>query len=270
MPSAIIEEAKFTDTVSSGYALHSHNCYEIIYIKEGKLSINISNKTYKIDKPSLIFVSKLEQHSISVTGNAYKRYYLCISPILASNMIRDYSLLTILSNRPEDFCHVLDVSKNEPDIDRIFSEIIFEYENKLPYSCEKQTSLLCELLILIYRMMPSLFSNENDKSISVIWKIQCRLEQNCNEHFSLSSLAEEYHMSPCYLSHLFKKVTGYPLMQYLTICRLSMARQLLAETNMSITEIVYNTGFSDSSNFSRLFKREMKLTPNEYRKKVFK
>lgn len=270
MPGAIIEDAKFTDNASSGYASHSHNCYEIIYIKEGKLTITIGSKTYGINKPSLIFVSKLEQHSLSVIGNAYKRYYLCISPILASNMIRDYSLLTILSNRPEDFCHVLDVSKIENEMDRIFADLVYEHENQFPYSCEKQTALLCQLLITIYRLNPSLFSSENDKSISVIWKIQCRLEQNCNEHFTLSSLAEEYHMSTCYLSHLFKKVTGYPLMKYLTICRLSMARQLLAETNMSITEIVYSTGFSDSSNFSRLFKREMKVTPNEYRKKVFK
>ena len=152
----------------------------------------------------------------------------------------------------------------------MFSDFVFEHNNQLPYYSEKQVSLLMELLITIYRLKPSLFSGENDKSISVIWKIQCKLEQNCNEHFSLATLAEEYHMSTCYLSHLFKKVTGYPLMQYLTICRLSKARQLLAETNMSITEIVYNTGFTDSSNFSRLFKREMKLTPNEYRKKVFK
>lgn len=270
MPGAIIEDAKFVDNLLSGFASHSHNCYEIIYIKEGTLSFTINGKHYNIDKPSLIFVSKLEQHSISVTGNAYKRYYLCISPILASNMIRDYSLLTILSNRPDDFCHVLDVSALEDKMDKMFSDFVFEHNNQLPYYSEKQVSLLMELLITIYRLKPSLFSSENDKSISVIWKIQCKLEQNCNEHFSLATLAEEYHMSTCYLSHLFKKVTGYPLMQYLTICRLSKARQLLAETNMSITEIVYNTGFTDSSNFSRLFKREMKLTPNEYRKKVFK
>ena len=270
MANEIIEDAKFYDNLLSGFASHSHNCYEVIYIEEGTLNITINNKHYTVDKPSLIFVSKLEQHSISVTGKAYRRYYLCISPILASNMIRDYSLLTVLSNRPDDFCHVLDVSKIKNEMNRIFSEFVYEHDNHLPYSCEKQVSLLWELLITIYRIKPSLFSNENDKSISIIWKIQCRLEQNCNEHFSLASLAEEYHMSVCYLSHLFKKVTGYPLMQYLTICRLSKARQLLSETNMSITEIVYNTGFTDSSNFSRLFKREMKLTPNEYRKKVLK
>lgn len=265
MHGEIIEDAKFLDGLSS-YATHSHNCYEIIYIKEGSLKINISNKKYNVKAPSLIFVSKLEQHSLSVVGDAYKRYYLCISPILASNMVRDYSLLTVLSNRPEDFCHILDVSQVENEMDRIFYDLIYEHKSQLPYSKEKQTSLLLELLVTIYRLKPDLFSSENGKSISVIWKIQCRLEQNCNEHFTLASLAKEYHMSTCYLSHLFKKVTGYPLMQYLTMCRLSLARQLLSETNQSITEIVYNTGFSDSSNFARLFKREMNMTPKEYRR----
>jgi len=79
-------------------------------------------------------------------------------------------------------------------------------------------------------------------------------------------LAEEYHISPSYLSHLFKRVTGYTIMEYLTMCRLSMARKLLCETELSITEIVYATGFSDCSNFSRLFKREIGCSPMEYKR----
>ena len=269
MSGSVIEKAIFTESLSDS-ATHYHNSYEVIYIEEGELNIRIDNKQYNISNPSLIFISKLENHSVNVLGNKYKRYFICISPILASNMIRDYSLLTVLSNRPEDFCHVLDVSSIKEEIDRIFSSFITENNTTSPYSTQKQAALLTELLISIYRLNPSLFSNENDKSISIIWKIQIRLEQNCNEHFTLTSLAEEYHMSPCYLSHLFKKVTGYPLMQYLTMCRLSLARQLLTDTNMSITEIVYNTGFSDSSNFARLFKREINLTPIEYRRKFKK
>ncbi len=269
MNGSVIESAKFTEFLSNS-STHYHNSYEVIYIEEGYLNICIDNKQYTISKPSLIFISKLEHHSVTVLGNKYKRYFICISPILASNMIREYSLLTVLSNRHEDFCHVIDVSSIKNEMDRIFSSIIYEHNNTSPYSTQKQNALLLELLISIYRLNPSLFSNENDKSISVIWKVQIRLEQNCNEHFTLSSLADEYHMSPCYLSHLFKKVTGYPLMQYLTMCRLSLARQLLSDTNMSITEIVYNTGFSDSSNFARLFKREINLTPMEYRRKFRK
>ena len=266
---SIIEEAKFTNNLYS-LAPHTHNCYELIYIKEGELKLTIASKEYSPKAPALIFVSKLEQHSLSVISGSYKRYYLCISPLLAGSMINDYTLLTVFSNRPEDFCHVLDVTSIEDDVERIFTTIIDEHKTQYDYCARRQAALLSELLVLIYRLEPRMFSHENDKSISVIWQIQCRLEQSCNEHLTLSSIANEYHMSPCYLSHLFKKVTGYPLMQYLSMCRLSLARQLLTETDMSITEIVFAIGYSDSSNFSRLFKREVNMTPMEYRRKFQK
>lgn len=265
LSNSLIENAKYLSEVND-FAPHAHNCYEIIYLKEGSLKVAIGEKQYDAKGPSLIFVSKLEQHSLKVTGNAYKRYYLCISPAGAGSLIRDYTLLTLLSNRHEDFCHVLNAAPFEAEADRIFKACVAEQEAGLPYSAERQASLLCELLILIYRQNPALFSSENNKSISIIWKIQCRFEQNYQEKFSLRLLAEEYHMSPCYLSHLFKSATGYSIMQYLTMCRLSVSRQLLSETDMSVTEIVYATGFSDSSNFSRLFKREMACSPLEYRK----
>ncbi len=265
MNKCIIEDAKYVDKLNN-HAKHAHECYEIIYLEEGTLDISINTKHYACNAPSLIFISKLEQHSIIVKGSTYKRYYLCISPVLASNAIQDYSLLTVLSNRHSDFCHVLDVSTFKSDIDRIFSSFIFEHNSNLPFSNQRQASLLSELLILIYRNAPSLFIQENDKSTLIVWKIQIRFEKNCSEQYSLESLANEYHLSPYYLSHLFKKVTGYPIMQYLIKCRLSLARKLLTDTNMSITDIVYNTGFSDSSNFSRLFKREMNVTPLQYRR----
>ena len=269
MFNSIIEEARYVDGLSDT-ASHSHNCYEIIYLKEGKLNLKISEKKYTVLAPSLIFISKLEQHSVEVDCNEYKRYYLCISPIVAGSQIGNYTLMTVLANRHTDFCHVLNVSDIESNVDAIFKAMVNEYDKKDAYSNEMQASLLCELLIMIYRKSPNLFTQNNNKSISVIWQIQERLEKNCDEHFSLEDFASEYHMSVYYLSHLFKNVTGYSIMKYLTLCRLSLSRHYLTDTNMSITEIVYNTGFSDSSNFSRLFKREMNMTPLEYRRKYKK
>ena len=129
-------------------------------------------------------------------------------------------------------------------------------------------ALLSELLVLVYRMSPPLFTPESAKSISVIWRIQVRFEERPEEHYTLASLAAEYHRSPSGLSHLFRRVTGYAVMEYLTMCRLSLARRLLAESELSVTDIVYRTGFSDSSNFSRLFKREMNMSPVAYRRKM--
>ena len=266
MTTPLLEDAKFIDSLSGTFAPHAHPCYEVLYLKMGTLIIHVAQRVYTVNAPSLIFVSKFEQHSLTVEGDAYQRYYLCISPTAAEAMIRDYTLLTVLSHRPENFCHVLDVTPLENEIDRIFDACVNEVKTPLPYTNQRQAALISELLILLFRFAPSLFSMEKAKTISVIWKIQSELEANCRESFSLNRLAEQYHMSPYYLSHLFKDVTGYSVMQYLTLSRLSLARQMVLETDLPVTEIVYASGFSDCSNFSRLFKREMHLSATEYRK----
>jgi len=265
MATVLIEDAGYSADLR-GYALHAHNCYEIIYLRKGRLNLQVNSRQYDISGPSLIFLSKLEHHSLQVLGDVYERFWLCISPAGAGNLIRSYALLSLLSNRPEEFCHVMDAQDFAQEADRIFTSSIAEFRSTLPYSAERQAALLSELLIMIFRKNPALFSSETSKTISVIWQIQCQLEQRYAEKFTLAELAEEYHISPSYLSHLFKRVTGYTIMEYLTMCRLSMARKLLCETELSITEIVYATGFSDCSNFSRLFKREIGCSPMEYKR----
>ena len=265
MANVLIENAGYSTDVH-GYALHVHNCYEIIYLRQGTLKVQINTLHYETTGPSLIFLSKLEHHSLQVVSSTYERYWLCISPSAAGNLIHNYTLLSLLSNRPAEFCHILDASSFSQEADRIFSACVGEFGSNLPYSAEKQAALLSELLVLICSTKPPLFAAENNKSISVIWRIQCHLEQHYEEKITLSSLAAEYHISASYLSHLFKRITGYTILQYLTMYRLSVARKLLCETDLSVTEVVYATGFSDCSNFSRLFRRELGCSPLEYKK----
>ena len=61
-------------------------------------------------------------------------------------MIHDFTLLTILSHRPENFCHVLDVTGIEKEMDRLFEACLREAGAALPYSVQKQTALVTELL----------------------------------------------------------------------------------------------------------------------------
>ena len=265
MANILIENAGYSALVH-GYALHAHNCYEIIYLRQGILNVQVNNRHYEAIGPSLIFLSKLEHHSLQVDGDVYERYWLCISPSGAGNLIPNYVLLSLLSNRPEEFCHVMDASPFSAETDRIFSACVQEFSSPQPYAAERQAVLLSDLLILIYRRNPALFATDNDKTVSIIWKIQRQLEQNYADKITLESLSAEHHISPSYLSHLFKRITGYTIIQYLTMCRLSVARKLLTETDLSITEVVYATGFSDCSNFSRLFKREIGCSPMDYKK----
>ena len=87
---------------------------------------------------------------------------------------------------------------------------------------------------------------------------------------SLSEISEQYHISSSHLSHIFKEITGYSTIDYLISCRLSAAKRLLSSTDINIKEIIYQCGFSDESNFSRMFKEKVGITPSEFRKRYKK
>ncbi len=265
MNASVVESAQYLRGTRDLPA-HTHNAHEIIFVEAGRVEISIGEKHYVAEGPTLIFITRLEAHSISVHSAEYTRYFLCLSPSALEKRIKSYTLLSVLSARPMGFTHVLDVTEEREELTRIFSRITREVEEEKPYHEEIESALVGELLVMIYRKWPQLFSEDNSKSISVVWQIQRRFEEEPQEDFSLDELAERYHISKFYLSRLFKKNTGYSPMQYLMICRLAVARGLLEETDKSISEIVWRSGFSDGSNFSRYFKAHIGMTPEEYRK----
>lgn len=78
-------------------------------------------------------------------------------------------------------------------------------------------------------------------------------------------IARSLFMNPEYLSHLFHKKSGQSLNSYILNERLTLAKKLLVSSHMSLQEISEYTGFSSSSYFHKLFKKEMGMTPQQYR-----
>ena len=73
-------------------------------------------------------------------------------------------------------------------------------------------------------------------------------------------------MSKNSLLRALKRSYGTSPMSYLNQFRLKRAKRLLDDQNLTITEVSFNTGFSDSNYFSRQFRRAYGVSPSEYRK----
>ena len=67
-------------------------------------------------------------------------------------------------------------------------------------------------------------------------------------------------------SRLFKKQTGYTFTEYLTSCRIDLACRLLKETELKVSDIAAESGFSDRTKFYKVFSEKMGMTPKHYRK----
>lgn len=86
-----------------------------------------------------------------------------------------------------------------------------------------------------------------------------------NENISLSELAALSNMSPSSFSRFFKQNTGRTLSDYIIDVRLGNAARMLVDTSVNVSDICYECGFNNQSNFNRIFKSKRGLTPSEFR-----
>lgn len=105
-------------------------------------------------------------------------------------------------------------------------------------------------------------------SDEAILQAQLWLRDNFQQPVQFSELARQCEMSVRTFNRRFKSATGKSPLQYLQEVRLGVARELLQNSNLSISEIAYRVGYQDVGHFSLLFKKLFAATPHEYRMTV--
>jgi AraC family transcriptional regulator len=92
------------------------------------------------------------------------------------------------------------------------------------------------------------------------------MHAHMHRELSLEEIASAAHLSPFHFSRLFKKLTGAAPHAYLASLRAARARDLLAETDLSVTEVGARVGYMSSSHFSKAFRQSTGISPSTYRK----
>jgi AraC-like DNA-binding protein len=90
------------------------------------------------------------------------------------------------------------------------------------------------------------------------------LSYNYTSEQKISNLASQIGMNPSAFCRYFKESTGKPVITYINEMRTGYACKLLMEHNKTISEIAFECGFNNISNFNRIFKKMIKHTPSEY------
>jgi AraC-like DNA-binding protein len=129
-------------------------------------------------------------------------------------------------------------------------------------------SALGLLIAPFLRTIKSDFSGKSTDSIAKFTKLLAYIEKNISRRLTLAELAEEFHLNATYLSNLFAKRMGLPLIAYCNRRRIRLAIDLIWSTGYSISEIADKVGIGDVANFSKMFKRTTGLYPSEYRKNL--
>ena len=91
------------------------------------------------------------------------------------------------------------------------------------------------------------------------------IHQNYRQRLRQTELAHVTGMSPAAFSRNFRNATGTTLVDYVNDLRIGHACRLLAETATPVTEICFESGFANLSNFNRCFRRRRGMTPSQFR-----
>lgn len=103
-----------------------------------------------------------------------------------------------------------------------------------------------------------------------VLKVKQFINDNYMDEIRLAQLADIAGMSPSAFSRFFKMHTGRNLSDYIIDIRLGFAARMLVDTSMSISEISFDCGFNNLSNFNRIFKRKKGCSPSEFRENYHK
>ena len=238
---------------------HTHNHMELFFIVGGKGQFLIEDKLYPVGVNQLVIINPNVVHTeVSLNAQPLEYIVLGIEGIQLDNRNTSDSQFNILHHY------------ESVEISGCLRNILREMEQKNP-GYEDVCQAYMEILIIRLMRTTSLAVPAEPQSIST--NRQCAavrryIDLHFKEPLTLEQLAEECHMNKFYLSHAFKKEYGISPINYMIGKRIEESKYLLAETDLSMSQIAQLLGFSSLSYFSQVFHRTQAISPKEYRQNL--
>lgn len=262
MESLISTFQKKTEKENTDFSsLHFHNGYELIFVTNGEVKMEIDGVPHKVKSPAVILLNPFEQHKITDASEDYERTILVLSSDVLEQNISP-RLIAMLKCRPQGFSHVLNLNRSDfANICTILDSISNELELDNVFKEQYLLNCVYNMLILMHRTE----KNVSDFSSSMM-KAQAYIDENYFQIDSIEDIAKEFCVSLPHFSRSFKAYSGYSPVEYLKNTRLYHAQQLLMYSDYNVYEISEKIGFKDTNNFIRQFKNKFKLSPLKFRR----
>jgi YesN/AraC family two-component response regulator len=123
-------------------------------------------------------------------------------------------------------------------------------------------NLLNILISYILRLSDDTKMIENTNTCN---QIKDYLDKNYTSNKSIDDICRDLYINKYYLTHLFKDAMGVPPLKYMITKRITLAKELLSTTDLSVEEVALKCGYSDVTYFIKVFKKAEGITPIEYK-----
>ncbi len=239
--------AYFYDEIDFGF--HFHKNFEIIYVISGNAICSVNNQKKIIEQGEFVLCLPNEVHSIKSIDNA--KVWV---GVFSEDFIHEFAK-HIKGKRGADFSF-----RCSESVMRYLAENFIKEELSDIFAIKSCLYALCGEYL---RQIPLVENIEKQSSIMPC--VIDYVENNYKKPISLATLAESLGYDYCYFSRIFNRFFSMSFSDYLNIYRFNEARNMLTETDISITAIAYESGFQSVRSFNNTFKKLSGISPSEWR-----
>lgn len=264
----------------TGTADHTHDYMQIWYVISGSCEHLINNKSHLLARGNLFILPPYITHRIKITEGETVKIIGCE---FSANFINENISWTDLSSSLFDFAYIEPflvstesllprlqlTGRSQLKVEELMLDMLSEFEQENKYYEINLKANLLKLLCIVARE----YDNQCNPEHHALFEryrdaINCAIkyiDDNYSAEIYIEEICKIAMMSQTYFSRLFKTITGKTFVEYINSLRINKAMQLLKDTEESITDICYLSGFNDAAYFNKVFKKENGLSPKQYR-----
>lgn len=230
------------------------NCIYLILDGEGEIILNHTSYFPKAGDVVIIpYGTHVSYHTINKNG--YYKYWCHFQAVQAATHLFE-------------FIHVPFVfhPASTQNLEAQFQSLTEAFQSASPFSPLLANGILCQLIAACLAEIPSSqLWIEQSSSIKTIHEIDAYILENLHRTITLKELAQQVHFHPNYLIRFFNKHLFMSPMKYVSKMKIDRAKQLLVTSNLSISKIAMQLGYSSAYHFSNRFKETTGYTPSAWR-----
>lgn len=261
------------------HALHSHNFIEIILVHSGNGIHFTEYGSCPLTTRDVFVIPRgikhgyKDLHDVEMTNITFqmKTIEKYFPQLMLMPGFSPFSLANIVSKEiHKEFHSVVNLNKKNFDIlAQLSAQIQHEVKQALPGAKTMSMLNFGKIILLLSRLYEQKQNETLDKSdYSRLAQVYAYINTNFKDRLRISKLAHIACMSERNFQRFFTKTNGTNPSTYIMKIRLENALNELHNSNLPISEIAFNSGFTDCSYFSSQFKKAYNISPRQYQKTV--
>lgn len=243
---------------SNTYALHWHNYIEIELVTEGYGRHDLNGTEYEASPGTVYILRPSDFHNLYTEGQM-KLYNISIAEsALTPEILNQLALYT-------SGIHAKLCGRELETATALAKLMLDEYRSSAPDSVILQKLLDC-FVITVLKKVPSI-SADNAQEPDPVNRAVTYINMHFIDDPALADAANVAHYNPSHFSTRFHEMTGVSYSEYLSELKIKYSKRLLISTGLKVCDIAFKSGFSSQSNFLRVFKKKVGISPLKFRNK---